>query len=114
MDSGRSGHMFETPQPASNRRNAALAVSLLVHCLVVYLWLNRAPLFVQPSSIAWGIHGSSVDLIYFPRAAAHDASARKLHFRAKVKPKPAIEPPQTVESARAGAPEGSLFHGPVT
>jgi TonB family protein len=106
--------MFETAQPANNRRNIALVVSLLVHCLVVYLWLNRAPLFVQPSSVAWGIHGNSADLIYFPRSAAHDASAKKLHFRAKVKPKPAIEPPQTVESTRAGAPEGSLFHGPIT
>ena len=106
--------MFKTPQPTNSRRNAALVVSLLVHCLVVYLWLNRAPLFVQPSSVAWGIHGNSADLIYFPRSPEHETSAKKLHFRVKVKPNPAIEPPQTVESARAGAPEGSLFHGPVT
>ena len=107
--------MFQIPQPASNRRNTALVVSLLVHCLVVYLWLNRGPLFVQPSSIAWGTHGNSADLIYFPRAAEPTKTAKKLHFRSKTKQKPAIEAPQqTVESARAGAPEGSLFHGPVT
>jgi TonB family protein len=106
--------MFEVSQPASNRQKIALVVSLLVHCLIVYLWLNRTPLFVQPSSIAWGLHGNSVDLIYFPRAAEREISAKKLHFRAKVKPKPAIEPPQAVESARAGAPEGSLAQGPIT
>lgn len=105
--------MFETPKPASNRRNAAVAISLIIHCVVVYLWLNRAPMFIQPSSVAWGIHGNSADLIYFPRSAEHETSVKKLHFRAKAKPKPAIEPPQAVESARAGAPEGSLFHGPV-
>jgi TonB family protein len=106
--------MFEVSQPASNRRKIALVVSLLVHCLVVHLWLNRAPLFVQPSTVAWGIHGNSADLIYFPRAAERETSAKKLHFRTKAKQKPTIAPPQTVESARAGAPEGSLAQGPIT
>jgi TonB family protein len=107
--------MFETSQPASNRRKAALTVSLLVHCLVVYFWLNRSPLFVQPSSVAWGAHGNSASLIYFPRVAEHESSSKKLHFRAKAKYKPAIEAPQqVVESARAGAPEGSLSNGPVS
>lgn len=105
--------MFQIPQPASNRWRAALAASLLVHCLVVYLWLDRAPLFVQPSSIAWGIHGNSADLIYFPRAAKRETAAKKLHLPAKAKRKPAIQAPQAVESARSGAPEGSLAQGPV-
>lgn len=107
--------MFEIPQPTSNRRKAALTVSLLVHCLVVYFWLNRAPIFVQPSSVAWGAHGNSENVIYFPRVAEHESSAKKLHFRAKSKHKPAIEAPQeAIVSARAGAPEGSLSRGPVT
>ncbi|PYV51348.1 MAG: hypothetical protein DMG92_04785 [Acidobacteria bacterium] len=110
-----SGCMFQIPQSSNNRRNGALVASLLVHCFIVFLWLNRAPLFVQPSSVAWGIHGNSADLIYFPRAAEHQASAKKLHFRLKAKKQPAIEPPaQAVESARAGAPEGSLAQGPVS
>jgi TonB family protein len=107
--------MFEIPQPASNRLKAALTASLMVHCLVVYLWLNRAPIFVQPSSIAWGAHGNSADLIYFPRVAEQESSAKKLHFRAKSKHKPVVEAPQpAIESARAGAPEGSLSNGPVS
>jgi TonB family protein len=112
MDSG--GHMFQIPQATSKRHNTALVVSLLVHCLVVYWWLNRAPLFVQPSSVAWGTHGNSADLIYFPPVADHEASAKKLHFRAKAKHRSAMETPPAVEPARAGVPEGSLAQGPVT
>jgi len=107
--------MFDIPQRTNNRRKATLLVSFVAHCLVVYLWLNRAPIFVQPSSVAWGAHGNSENIIYFPRVTEPETSARKLHFRAKSKHKSTIEAPQQViESARAGAPEGSLFHGPVT
>jgi TonB family protein len=115
MDTGRSRHMFQIPQPKNNRKRMALAVSLMAHCMVVYLWLNRAPLFIQPSSVAWGIHGNSANLIYFPKVAEPTKTAKKLHFRPKTKQKPAIEAPQQpVESARAGSPEGSLAQGPVT
>ena len=61
--------MFQIPQPANRRRRAALVFSLIVHCVIVFLWLTRAPLFVQPSSVAWGLHGTSTNLIYFPRVA---------------------------------------------
>ena len=115
MDTGRSRHMFQIPQPKNNRKRMALAVSLAAHCLVVYLWLNRAPLFIKPSSVAWGLHGNSANLIYFPKVAEPTKAAKKLHFRPKTKQKPAIEAPQQpVESARAGSPEGSLAQGPVT
>jgi len=107
--------MFQLPQPANRRRRSALVVSLIVHCVVVFLWLNRAPLFIQPSSVAWGIHGNSANLIYFPRVAEPTKSAKKLHFRPKTKQQPALEAPQQpIESARAGSPEGSLAQGPVT
>ena len=107
--------MFQIPQPNNNRKRMALAGSLIIHCLVVYLWLNRAPMFIQPSSVAWGIHGNSANLIYFPRVAEPTKTAKKLHFRAKTKQKPTVETPQpTVESARAGSAQGSLAQGPVT
>ena len=107
--------MFQTSQPASNRRNTAIVVSLLAHCLVVYLWLNRAPIFVQPAAFAWGTHGNSENIIYFPRIAEPETIAKKLHFRPKSKHKPLIEAPEpAMESARAGSPEGSLSQGPVT
>lgn len=106
--------MFQIPQPKNNRKRMALAVSLIAHCVVVYLWLNRAPMFIQPSSVAWGMHGNSANLIYFPRVAEPSAAAKKLRFRSKTKHK-AIEAPQPpVESARAGSADGSLAQGPVT
>jgi protein TonB len=107
--------MFQIPQPKNTAKRIALTVSLVAHCLIIYLWLNRAPLFIQPSSVAWGIHGNSANLIYFPRVAAPSTTAKKLRFRPKTKHKPAVETPQPpVESARAGTPEGSLAQGPVT
>jgi len=107
--------MFDIRQRANNPRKVTILVSFVAHCLVVYLWLNRAPIFVQPSSVAWGAYGNSENIIYFPRVTEPETSAKKLHFRAKSKHKPLVEAPQqAIESARAGAPEGSLFHGPVT
>lgn len=107
--------MFQIPQPNDNQKRMALAASLIAHSVIVFLWLNRAPMFIQPSSVAWGIHGNSANLIYFPRVAEPTKSPKKLHFRPKTRQKPAIEAPQQpVESARAGAPEGSLAQGPVT
>jgi TonB family protein len=115
MGTGQSRHMFQIPQPKNNRKRMALTISLIAHCLVVYVWLNRAPLFVQPSSVAWGIHGNSANLIYFPRVAEPAKSAKKLHFRQKTRQKSVIEaPPPPAESARAGSTEGSLAQGPVT
>jgi TonB family protein len=107
--------MFQIPQPNDNQKRRAIAASLIAHCVIVFLWLNRPPMFIQPSSVAWGIHGNSANLIYFPRVAEPTKSPKKLHFRPKTRQKPAIEAPQQpVESARAGAPEGSLAQGPVT
>ena len=114
MNTARICHMFQIPQPKNSRKRMALAVSLIAHCLVVYFWLNRAPMFVQPSSVAWGIHGNSANLIYFPRVAEPANTAKKVRFRPKTKQKPAIQTPPPVESARAGSPEGSLAQGPVT
>jgi TonB family protein len=115
MDSGPSCNMFQIPQPANRRRRAALVFSLIVHCVVVLLWLTRAPMFIQPSSVAWGLHRNSANLIYFPRIAEPTETAKKLHFRPKTRPKPAVEAlQQPAESARAGSPEGSLAQGPVT
>jgi len=75
--------MFQVSQPANRRRRAALVVSLIVHCLVVFLWLTRAPMFIQSSSVAWGFHGNSADLIYFPRVAEPTKTAKKTSLPTK-------------------------------
>jgi TonB family protein len=106
--------MFETPRRSNTRIQLCLFASFLVHCLVVYLWLNRPPAFVEPSAIAWGRQGSSEKVIYFPRAMERETSTRKIHFQKQSKDKLRPQPlKNSVEPADAGSPEGSLFKGPV-
>jgi TonB family protein len=106
--------MFQVPEPRHRATRIWLVASFLAHCLAVSLWLYRPAIFVQPSAVAWGVNGNSENLVYFPRTAASSkAKARKLEYPRKSKPK-AIQAPlaSTVESVRAGAPNGSLANGP--
>ena len=107
--------MFSFPQAGSKRQSISLLTSLLMHCAVVYLWLHRAPVFVKPSSAAWGQHGEHENVTYFPAPQASKSAAKKipLHFHAK--PELAKENPQsTMAAARAGMEYGSLSQGTVS
>ncbi len=106
--------MFETSKPVTGKRNLALLASLLVHCVVLFLWLHRAPRFIQPSSVAWGQHGQSQNIVYLARNTQSQPSSQKSLLRPKVEHRKAKEPdPEAVlESARAGTPAGSLSQGP--
>ncbi len=107
--------MFEIPQRPTSRRNIALLSSFFVHCLVIFLWLNREPAFVKPSSVARGRQGTSGTLIYLPPQPEFAATEARPKLQLNRKNKPAPEPqPQPVESARAGTSTGSMFSGPVT
>ena len=105
--------MFSFPQPGSRRRRASLLVSLLIHCGVVYLWLHRAPVFVKPSSAAWGQHGQTENVTYFPASQALNAAAKKtpLRFSLSAKPTLAKKNPETIAAPRAGTEYGSLSQG---
>lgn len=103
--------MFDIPQPRSRKRNLALLASFFVHCLIVLLWLYHAPIFVRPSAVAWGQHGSSMELVYFPRSL-NRPRLKKQQIRL-TKRKPARLPePTPAELARSGTPLGSLAQGP--
>lgn len=105
--------MFEVPKPPNRRSRIALFSSFAVHCVVVFMWLHRPPAFIQPSSIAWGMHGTAEKITYFPPAPQSRAAEKQhvLHFKQEKKPVP-VAPP--VQSARAGSEEGSMFSGPAT
>lgn len=106
--------MFCFPQPGSGRRRVSLLTSLLIHCGVVYLWLHHAPVFVKPSSVAWGQHGQTENLTYFPAPHELKPPAKKTppRFFLKAKPKLAKENPENATAAaRAGAEYGSLSQG---
>lgn len=112
----------------------SLAVSFVVHCVVIYFLVRPPrPIYVTPSQLAFGHGGTSTELVYLAQhgSAAAQASAaqperKQLSLNAKTeraRPKPspkasAIEnsnPTVTAaEPARAGSPFGSLAQGPTS
>jgi protein TonB len=81
----------------------------------VVLWLERPPIFVEPSSVAWGFHGTSENLVYFPTSPKPDKVSAKLNFRRKNRIKHRIQPVRkTTESARAGSENGSFLAGAIS
>jgi protein TonB len=105
--------MFQTSKAANAKRSIALLTSLLLHCLVLFLWLQRAPIFVRPTSVAWGLRGQSNEVVYFRPTVHSKPSPKKSWLQLKAEQKPENQPqPSVVESARAGAPVGSLLQGP--
>lgn len=93
----------------------ARLASFLVHCVVLFLWLYRAPVFVKPSSVAWGEHGKAETLVYLQRSLTPPQRHSKrpiLQLKAARKAQKEIAK-NTVEVSRAGIPEGSLYHGPA-
>ena len=99
--------MFSFPQPGSRRRSASLLASLLIHCGAVYLWLHRAPVFVKPSSAAWGQHGLSEQVTYFPSRQELKAATKKTPLSFQAKAVLARENPEKTV-ARAGTEYGSV------
>ena len=110
--------MFNQVQYPAKSKHAVL-FSVLIHCTIVaaLLWSYR-PLFVNPSSVAFGNHGSgsSPTITYLANSgAAPSLSIAKLQAprtktsrktkTAKTEKMPTVEAP--VESARAGSPYGS-------
>jgi TonB family protein len=105
--------MFRIPQPKNRRRNVALVSSFALHCLVIYVLANRAPMFVKPSSVAWGMHGKSEAIVYFAKNVAPESDSKKLVLPRKPKRQTPKEPPQKSDALRAGTESGSLDHGPA-
>ena len=79
--------MFNIPKHGSRRSTLSLLASFLLHCLILFLWLHRTPVFVKSSSVAWGQRGQSDTLVYFPRTADLKPVSKQLLFRAKQTPK---------------------------
>ncbi len=69
--------MFSFPETRSKRPGASLLFSLLIHCVVAFLWLYRAPIFVKPSSSAAGAHGVSEVVTYLPSPQDAKPAAKK-------------------------------------
>jgi TonB family protein len=101
--------VFEVPQRPPLRRNLALLLSFLAHAAALFIWVHREPIFVKPSSVAWGREGVSGTLIYIPPRSLASSEPPKLRFQHRPSPVPELPP---IESARAGSPNGSASSGP--
>ena len=123
--------MFTEARPSNRRWNSSLLVSFVLHCVVIYFLVRPLrPIYVTPSSVAFGHGGTSTELVYLSQhgsAAAHDPEAspeqRRIALRSRSRPKPSPKPSalnnaQQIVSAdqpsRAGSPFGSLAQGPAT
>jgi len=105
--------MFNFPKPETKRSKAWLVTSFALHCGLVSMVVFRAPLFVKPSSLAWGAHGKSEAIVYFAQNSEAQPAARKLVLPARAKHRAPKEQPKP-DFLRAGAPNGSFDHGPAT
>ena len=105
--------MFDIPQPRTRKRNLAILVSFLIHGLLAFIWLDRAPMFVKPSAVAWGQHGASTELVYVPRQIERP-QLKKQPIRVTKRKPVELPAPTPAELARAGTPLGSLSTGPGT
>jgi periplasmic protein TonB len=104
--------MFESLEKRQRRSSLALLASGLLHCLLVYLWVVHPAVYVRTSSVAWGQHGRSLALVYFPRADESPPRQDK-QLRLQLKHKKAPRPSEsTAQAARAGSPIGSVSRGP--
>ncbi len=119
--------MFVQPPTSRRTRRTALAVSFVLHAIVVYFLVRPPrPIFVTPSEVAFGHGGTSTELIYFSQQGASSAQSSKeppekrpLSYRAarphKAAPASSANlentAPVTQFAARAGTPFGSLAQG---
>jgi len=103
--------MFDFARRRNTRLTRALFASFVIHVVVLYCWLYRAPRVIAPSTVAWGRHGQSDNLVYFPPREL-EISAKKNQLQLRTKRKPPKEAPQyPVPSPPPGSPMASGFHG---
>jgi TonB family protein len=105
--------MFDPLQPKRRKRNPSQFVSFAIHGAIILAVLSRAPMFVRPSSVAWGMRGQSEEIVYFAQNAGPESSAQKLVLPRKPKRQASKEQKQKTEALRAGVETGSLDRGPA-
>ncbi len=125
--------MFSSAPITNRRRNRALLVSFVVHVVVVYFVVRPPrPMYITPSSVAYGHGGTSTELVYLSArgAISYSDSAEKpeqqqIHLKSQARPLPKPAPKQSPvttatnqvtadQPTQAGSPFGSLSQGPTS
>lgn len=127
--------MFSQLQPSLSRWRWALAASVAAHLVAVGVMLHEpAPVFVRPQAVVAGAGGASVTALYLPydfgahsdpatearvslSAARSKSKALRRKHDVKLQKAPLkaeqSHPGDTLQTARAGSPYGSLGEGPT-
>jgi TonB family protein len=105
--------MFTVLQSERRSKKLALLASFALHGAIIYFLAHRAPIFVKPSSVAWGMHGKSDTIVYFAQNTTPESNSKKLVLPRKPKHQTPKEQPRKPDSLRAGSERGSLDHGPA-
>ena len=105
--------MFQTSNTPIRSKRLSLLASFLLHCIVLYVLLHCAPVFVKPYLVAWGQHGKNETVTYSPQPAEQKVTKkRQVQFKSKqtVSRKNVLP----VELAKSGTGKGSSFQGFAT
>ena len=120
--------MFTELEQRTRRLDGTRIAAVCVHCLLLYLLVRpMKPIFVTPSSVAYGNHGKNeiVTPIYFTQsgdmASSDDAEHRillakqeaKLRRKKLEEAKKAQEKEAAAQADRAGTPYGSVLQGAI-
>jgi TonB family protein len=105
--------MFAGLQLKSTNRKISLVISFALHAVVISILASRAPVFIKPSSAAWGMHGKSQEIVYFARNLEPQSSSKKLVLPTRPRHKAPKPAPPKPEPLRAGSESGSLDRGPA-
>ena len=124
--------MFTLSNPPSKSQRVSRYGSIAVHCVLLYFVLRSPnPIFVRPSGILYGKHGTATQLIYLPRMGSDTSQSSSADATQKlIFPKPAAKTksqkseiasvradriqPTSQQASLAGSPMGSLSSGPVS
>jgi hypothetical protein len=85
--------MFQTLSSPKSKPAYSIVGSLVLEAVVLFVCVYHAPIFVKPSSVAWGQRGISEILVYNapPQAQLHPPPKKTLpHLKTKPKPIPEL------------------------
>jgi TonB family protein len=112
--------MFSQLQQRTRRLDGSRVVAIILHCILLYLLVRPLrPIFVTPSSVAFGNNGKTAmtTLVYFNQQGVADAER---HITAPKRMKPRPKPEQArkptdaaTQADRAGSPYGTVLTGPL-
>ena len=113
--------MFSELQPRTRRLDGARVLAVVLHCLLLYVLVRPIkPIFVTPSSVAFGNNGKTemTTLVYFHQQGTDAEQRITAPQPAKPRPQPKPEARKAPADAatqadRAGSPYGTVLTGPL-